>query len=101
MKRTVQVRLATCSCSSCLAMDFKNCILKAEKGRILQVRQLQDQDSSYVLDFFGKHEKEDDKGLKKMVIIGKKEWLRLKGDNIVIVSLDLCDGDVQLGIMQN
>ena len=36
-----------------------------------------------------------------MVIIGKKECLRLKGDNTVIVGLDLGDGDVQLGIMQS
>jgi hypothetical protein len=30
---------------------------------------------SYVLDFFGKHEKEDHEGKKKMAILGKKAWL--------------------------
>ena len=100
-KRAVQVRLATCSCSSCLAMDFQNCFLKEDKGRLFYKRQLVDQDMSYVLNFFGKHEKEDNEGEKKLAILGKKEWLSLKGQSTVIVGLDLGDGDVQLGIMQS
>ena len=100
-KHAVQVRLATCSCTNCLAMDFQNCFLKEDKGRLFYKRQLVDQDMSYVLNFFGKHETEDDEGRKKLAILRKKEWLSLKGQSTVIVGLDLGDGDVQLGIMQS
>ena len=100
-KHAVQVRLATCSCTSCLAMDFQNCFLKQDIGRLFYKRQLVDQDMSYILDFFGKYEKEDDEGKKKLAILGKNEWLKLKGQSTVIVGLDLGDGDVQLGIMQS
>ena len=54
---------------------------------------------SYALEFFGKSENTDEKGSVKIKLLSKKDWIKLKGENTVIVGLDLGDGDVQLGMM--
>ena len=69
-----------------------NCLLKCDAGRNLETKQLQDEDSSYVLTFFGK-----DGGKNRLLSV--ENWKKLKGDNIIVVGLDLNNGDIQLAIM--
>ena len=91
-RHVVRVRNASCWCSKCLARDFNNCLLKCDAGRNLETKQLQDEDSSYVLTFFGK-----DGGKNRLLSV--ENWKKLKGDNIIVVGLDLNNGDIQLAIM--
>jgi hypothetical protein len=86
----VKVRFATCSCRNCLHLDFKNCLLKIDQGRNLETKQLQDEDSSYVLKFFGKARNR---------LLSPDNWNKERGNKIVVVGLDLNNGEIQLAIM--
>ena len=72
-------------------MDYPNCQLKHEEGRNFKCQVLQDEDSSYNLTFFGKNSRGN--------LLTKKDWNRLKGENDVIVGIDIEENDIQLAVM--
>ena len=45
------LRDAACFCNSCIDMDYPNCQLKHEEGRIFKCKVIEDEDSSYNLTF--------------------------------------------------
>ena len=87
----VKVRLACCSCRSCLSMLFDDCLLRFDAGRIMRARQLEDEDSSFVLKFFGKDNRNR--------LMASQQWDKMKGDRTVIVGIDLNNNEVQLARM--
>jgi hypothetical protein len=72
-------------------MDYPNCQLKHEEGRNFKFQVLQDEDSSYNLTLFGKNSRGR--------LLKKDDWNRLKGENDVIVGIDIEENDIQLAFM--
>jgi hypothetical protein len=85
-------------------MNFDSCLLKHEKGRCFNIREVVDHDSTYVLDFFGKHtiktiKKKNDDEQRRLMTSG--QWKKQVGENIVIVGIDIGNGDVQTARMMD
>jgi hypothetical protein len=92
---TFLVRSASCSCDKCLAFDFKNCDLQTESCRKLTKWEIQDVESSFPLQFYGKNMGDR--------ILGSSQWSNLvaaaNNHSIVVVGLDLDTDCVQLANM--
>jgi hypothetical protein len=92
---TLLVRSASCSCDKCLAFDFKNCDLQTESCRKLTKWEIQDVESSFPLQFYGKNMGDR--------ILGSSQWSNLvaaaNNHSIVVVGLDLDTDCVQLANM--
>lgn len=99
----VHARLASCYCINCRTFNFKECLLIEEKGRNFMQKQILDQGSSSVLDFFGKHsiitKSNNGKEVEQRRLMTSEQWKKLADDKVVVVGIDTGKGDIQLARM--